>query len=166
MNIRKAAPGDLPRLLEIYNDEVSTGTATFDTQPRSCEAGRRWMEAHSADGRPLCVAQEEGEILGYVSLSDYNPKAAYAGTVELSLYIARAHRGRGVGTALMEFILTYARSHDSLHTVVSLITAGNDASLRLHERFGFRHMGTLYEAGYKFGRLLDVEYYQIILHHQ
>ena len=163
MLIRKAEPEDLPRLLEIYNDEVANGTATFDTRPRSREEGRRWMEAHSTPSRPLCVAEEAGNLLGYVSLSDFNPKAAYAGTAELSLYIAREHRGRGVGTAMMEYILETARADGSLHSVVSLITADNAASLRLHERFGFRHMGTLYEAGCKFGRMLDVEYYQIIV---
>ena len=83
--------------------------------------------------------------------------------MELSLYIAAECRRQGVGAKLMEFILARARAEESIHSVVSIITGNNAASLHLHKKYGFRHMGTLYEAGYKFGRLLDVEYYQLIV---
>ena len=160
MTIRKATPDDLPALLRIYNDEVLRGTATFDTEPRSEEQGKLWLDAHGSPNRPLYVAAIEGQAVGYVSLSTYNPKAAYDGTVELSLYIDRQHRRQGIAAELLTFILDYAAAREDIHAVVSLITAENTASIRLHEKFGFRHAGTLNEVGYKFGRLLDVAYYE------
>ena len=163
MTIRKATPDDLPALLRIYNDEVLRGTATFDTEPRSEEQGKLWLDAHGSPNRPLYVAAIEGQAVGYVSLSTYNPKAAYDGTVELSLYIDKQHRRRGIAAELMTFILDYAAGREDIHAVVSLITAENTPSIRLHEKFGFRHAGTLNEVGYKSGRLLDVAYYEKIV---
>lgn len=161
MDVRAACEADLPAMLAIYNDEVAHGVATFDTRPREGEAVRAWFEAHGKDNHPLLVAENEGEVVGYASLSTYNPKAAYATTVELSVYVAREWRGKGVATALMEAILELAREDPTTHLVVSLITCGNEASVRLHERFGFVRAGTLHEVGEKFGRLLDVDFFEL-----
>ena len=147
MDVRMACEADLPAMLDIYNDEVAHGVATFDTHPREGKVARTWFEGHNHDNHPLLVAENEGEVVGYASLSTYNPKAAYSTTVELSVYVAHEWRGRGVATALMEAILLLAREDPTTHLVVSLITCGNEASVRLHEEFGFACVGNLHEVG-------------------
>ena len=161
MEIRRAEAGDLPALVDIYNYEVVHGIATFDTEPVALAARRTWLEAHNRDNHPLFVAVRNGAVAGYVSLSTFSAKPAYDGTVEVSLYVAPEQRGAGVGRALLEYIVAWARADARTHALISIITAGNAVSLRLHERLGFRHCGTLREVGWKFGRWLDVEYYEL-----
>ncbi len=161
MNIRTAERRDLPAMLAIYNHEVESGTATFDVMLREGEGGERWFAAHNVGNHPLLVAEEDGAVLGYASLSPYRDFDAYLQTVELSVYVAPAQRGRGIASALMEAILRMAREDAGTHTVVSVIAGGNEASVRLHEKFGFTYSGTLHEVGLKFGRYLDIVNYEL-----
>jgi len=161
MHIRKAEMRDIPALRDIYNYEVIHGTATFDIEEKSMEERTEWFYAHNRDNHPLIVCERNGEAIGYASLSSYRTKAAYQHTVELSIYVAVAHRRQGVATALMDAILTMAREDDRIHTVVSVITDGNQASIGLHEKFGFSYSGTLHEVGIKFGRCLDIYNYEL-----
>ena len=125
MEIRKAERRDLQALLDIYNYEVEHGVATLDLQPKDLEQWGQWFEAHNIENHPLLVAEADGHIAGYASLSDYREKEAYKSTVELSVYIAPEDRRKGVATALMEAVLEEARRDVRTHTVVSVITAGN-----------------------------------------
>jgi len=161
MQIRKAELQDLPALRDIYNYEVEHGTATFDVRPRTMDERRVWYEVHNVNNHPLLVAEQEGQVAGFASLSPYRPKEAYNATVELSIYVGPDHRRKGVGTALMETILTMARQDERTHRVIAVITEGNEASVRLHERFGFVYRGTLHEVGMKFGRYLDISHYEL-----
>lgn len=161
MVIRQATLDDLPRLTAIYNHEVRCGVATFDLHPKTEAERRVWLEAHNVDNHPLLVAEAGGQAVGYASLSPYREKEAYSATVELSIYIDPAHRRQGVATALMEAILQQARRDARTHTVVSVITSGNEASARLHQRFGFTYCGTLHQVGMKFGRYLDIDNYEL-----
>lgn len=161
MNIRTAERRDLIAMLAIYNHEVESGTATFDVMLREGESGERWFAAHNVGNHPLLVAEEDGAVLGYASLSPYRDFDAYLQTVELSVYVALAQRGRGIASALMEAILRMAREDAGTHTVVSVIAGGNEASVRLHEKFGFTYSGTLHEVGLKFGRYLDIVNYEL-----
>ena len=161
MRIRIAREEDLPALLAIYNYEVRHGVATFDTEEATLPGRRAWLLAHNRDNHPLFVAEEGGAVLGYVSLSVFSAKPAYDGTVELSLYVAPDARGRGVGGALLEHIISWARQDARTHALISIITAENAVSRHLHERLGFRLCGTLHEVGWKFGRWLDVAYYEL-----
>lgn len=160
MHIRKAQPQDLDDLLAIYNYEVENGVATLDLTPKSRDEWQVWFARHNVGNHPLIVAEENGRVAGYASLSPYRAKEAYRSTVELSVYVAPEARRQGVATALMEAILRLAGEDDRTHTVVSVITAGNEASIRLHERFGFVYCGSIREVGVKFGRMLDIENYQ------
>ncbi len=161
MLIRKARQQDLPKLLEIYNEEVTGGVATFDLVPLTLAERQAWFDAHQSDSHPLLVTEVEGEPAGYASLSQFLPKPAYGTSVELSVYVDKACRGRGVGLALTEAVLALARSNPGTHRVYSLVTAGNTASRRMHEKLGFRLAGVITEAGMKFGRYLDVEYWEL-----
>ena len=142
MNIRTAERRDLSAMLDIYNYEVKNGTATFDVEPRAGAAGEAWFAAHNTGNHPLLVAEEDGKVLGYASLSPYRDFDAYLQTVELSVYVAPESRGRGIASALMEAVLRLAREDAGTHTVVSVIAGGNAASVRLHEKFGFTCSGT------------------------
>lgn len=163
MELRIARQADLPRLLEIYNYEVTHGVATLDVHPQTMEQRQAWFDAHNVENHPLYVAEQNGVVAGYASLSAYREKEAFASTVELSIYVAPDCRRQGVAAALMEFILQKAREDARTHNVVSVITAGNEASIRLHERFGFTFCSTVPEVGVQFGRLLDIDHYSLIV---
>jgi len=161
MNIRTAKKEDLSRLLDIYNYEVENGVATFDLQPKSFHEFEEWFLQHNIENHPLIVAETDHDIAGYASLSSYRTKEAYYTTVELSVYIDPGFRKQGVATKLMEAILKSARECDDIHMVVSVITGGNEASVRLHEKFGFTYCGRVHEVGIKFGRYLDIDHYEL-----
>lgn len=158
--IRAAAAADIPALLAIYNHAVLHSVATFDLEPRNEEAGHAWLAAHTGH-HPLIVAEVQGVVAGYASLSPYRPMPAYDSTAELSLYIHPDYQRRGLGRALAEHILALARADARLHLVVSVITASHTVSLALHEKLGFRRCGTLHEAGYKFGAFHDVVHLEL-----
>lgn len=161
MEIRKARQEDLQELLDIYNYEVKNGVATFDLEPKTLKQWQVWFDAHNVDNHPLYVAQEGKRIAGYVSLSAYREKEAYRTTVELSVYIAPDYRRQGIAAALVEFILEEARRDETIHNIVSVITSGNEASSRLHKKFGFDYCGTIPEVGTKFGRQLGIDNYSL-----
>ncbi|QKF07385.1 N-acetyltransferase [Berryella wangjianweii] len=155
MTIRPAELRDLESLHAIYAHEVRTGTATFDLEPPSADAWRAWFDAHGSAQHPLVVAvrslEERGErVVGYACLSPYRPHAAFAPTVELSVYLSADERGCGTGHALAQHVIDLARACPLTHRVVSVVTVGNEASERLHRRLGFAHCGTLHEVGRKF----------------
>ena len=163
MIIRTAALKDMPRLLDIYNYEVLNGTSTFDLHPKTMDDRMEWFREHNIDNHPLIVAEIDGKAVGYASLSPYRPKEAYAATVELSVYIDPGYRGRGIARRLISDILDEARARDDIHTVISVITDGNEASVKLHEEFGFEYCGTMKEVGKKFGKLLGTVSYQLMV---
>lgn len=161
--IRKAETQDIPALLEIYNYEVKNGVATLDINEKTQAQWTEWFLRHNIKNHPLIVLEENGIIKGYASLSSYREKEAYASTVELSIYVHPRFRGQGAGTVLMNEILNMAREDKTVHTVVSVITSGNAASERLHDKFGFSFCGKIKEAGIKFGEFVDISNYQLIV---
>lgn len=163
MIIRQAVESDLPSLLAIYNYEVVNSVATFDMEPKNLEQRRVWFDEHNVGNHPLIVAEVEGRVVGYASLSSYRVKEAYAATVELSVYVDVAYRGKGVATRLMDAILEMARKDESIHLVVSVITGENEASVKLHEKYGFSYCGTVHQVGFKHGRYLDIVTYELIV---
>lgn len=163
IKIRAAKTSDIERLTEIYNEEVIYGVSTFDIHPKTPNERMAWLEEHNIGNHPLLVAEVCGEIAGYASLSSYRDKEAYAAAVELSVYIASAWRNKGIATALIRAILAIAEERTDIHTVISVITSGNEASIRLHKKFGFVYCGELKEVGEKFGRKLGIVNYQKIV---
>lgn len=161
MLIRKAEQKDLGELLEIYNYEVVYGISTLDLRPKTLEEWRGWFDAHNIDNHPLLVAETDGHVVGYASLSSYREKEAYRSTVELSVYVDVLYRKKGVADGLMKAVLDLAKEDESIHTVVSVITGGNEASIRLHNKYGFRYCGCIHEVGYKLGEYRDIENYEL-----
>lgn len=163
MKIRIAQQRDLPALTQIYNYEVEHTTATFGLHPVSIQERKQWFDAHNKENHPLIVAEQDQTIIGYACLSPYRFLEAYKETVELSIYVDRNYRRNGVATSLMQAILEEARNRSDIHSIISVITSENTVSIHLHERFGFTYCGTMKEMGRKFGRLLDIVNYQLIL---
>ena len=161
MNIRKAKGADLEELLAIYNYEVEHGVATLDLQPKTLTEWWGWYNEHNIENHPLLVAEDNGKVTGYASLSSYRKKEAYKSTVELSVYVDANHRREGVATALMEAILEEAKKDERTHTVVSVITSGNEASEKLHKKFGFGFCGRIKEVGMKFEKYQDIDNYRL-----
>lgn len=161
MRIRQAEQRDFTELLHIYNYEVIHGVSTLDLHARTTAEWQAWFDCHNVENHPLFVAVIEGRVAGYASLSSYREKEAYRSTVELSIYVSPDFRRRGVATELMSYILEEARKDERTHTVVSVITSGNEASRKLHEKFGFEFCGTIKEVGVKFGVYQDIENYRL-----
>jgi phosphinothricin acetyltransferase len=162
MTIRRATDADLPAILEIYNDAVLKTTATYDTEPQLPAARAVWFAEHQREGLPVYVAEVEGEVAGWSSLSHYYSRPGYRYTVEDSLYIAEARRGRGIGKRLLAPLVDEARSLGK-HAILARIDAGSEASIRLHAGFGFERVGYLKQVGYKFERWVDVVYMELLI---
>lgn len=161
--IRPAETRDLAAIAAIYNDEVEHGTATFDIHPKPLSGWEDWFRDHSEGNHFALVGELAGETVSYASLSAYRAKEAYAATVELSIYIQKDRRGTGLGNRMMSALLETARRRDDIHTIVSVITGENLASVRLHEKFNFDYCGRVRQVGTKFGRYLDIVQYELIL---
>ena len=161
LSIRTAKSEDLPRLLEIYNDAVRTSPATFDLEPLTLAQRRKWFSEHGRS-HPLVVAELRGRVAGYASLSEFRDKPGYSRSAEDSIYVHKDFQGEGVGTRLMQEILRRAVKI-GYHTIVAGIVPPNEASVRLHEKFGFAYAGNFREVGFKFSRWQDVSFYQLFL---
>lgn len=163
LNIRIAKEADVPAVLNIYNEAILTSIATFDTEEKTIEDRMEWFYGHTGS-YPLYVAELNGQVVGYASLSPFiKERKAYIQTVEPSLYVDKEYRNKGVGKALYKELIDFAKNDDNIHTMIARVTAGNIASGRLHEEFGFEKVGTIKEAGVKFNRYLDVDFFQLIM---
>lgn len=161
IGIRPARPEDIGAITAIYNEAVLHTTGTFDTVPKTEADRRQWFD-HHGERHPILVATREERVIGYACLSEFSDRAAYDTTAEVSLYLLNEFHQQGIGSRLLAALVESARGV-GLHSLVSRISEGNDASFRLHRKFGFEEAGRLREAGKKFGRLLDVHYWQLIL---
>ena len=154
--VRPATRDDLPRLTEIYNHYVIHTPITFDLEPHMVEARVAWFEQFGKAGRHrLLVAEENGLVLGYAGTTRFRPKAAYDTTVETTIYCAHDNVSRGLGSALYAALFA-ALANEDIRLIVGGFTMPNEASQRLHERFGFTRVGIFHEVGRKFGRYWDV----------
>lgn len=161
MILRTVQPSDVPQVSDIYNHYVRTCTCTFATEPEGPAYWENWLSDHVGP-HPAIVAEDDGQILGWASLSRWNSRCAYRHTVEDSVYVRESCRGRGVGRALLGELIGRARllGHRS---VIAQIADHLEGSERLHESCGFRRVGCLESVGYKFNRWIDVVIWQLRL---
>lgn len=158
VRVRDAVTVDLEQVAAVYAHEAAHGISTFDTAGRPT----RYWQDHLTGPDPLLVAESEGLVLGYADASVYRPRPAYDLTREVSVYLAEGARGQGVGTALYAELLDRLRT-EGMHVALAVVALPNEASVRLHESFGFGHAGTLREVGQKFDRWIDTAWYQLVL---
>ena len=161
MDIRVATLADAEAVRSIYNHEVEHGTATFDLVPRTLEEQQAWIRER-AGALGVVVAEHEGRVIGFASLSPYRSKPAYNTTVEDSVYVDRDARGLGAGKALLTEVIGMAEAR-GFHTIVAHISDPEGASVALHRACGFTIVGVQKEVGRKFGRWLDVVLMQRML---
>jgi len=160
VRIAPGAPEDLGAIAEIYHYYVRSSPVTFEVEPRTDQAWWAWFGGFGERGRHrLLVARERDRVLGYTSSSMFRPRAAYAPSVETSVYLDAGSTGRGIGSALLAALLAELETED-VHRACAGIGLPNSASVRLHERFGYRHVGTFTEQGRKFGRYWDVAWFE------
>ncbi len=156
--IRKATEHDLSAIKDIYNYAVLNTTATYDINPRDDKYFANMLSEHTSKYL-LAVYEDNGDIIGYVALSQFSRRDAYDITAELSVYVKADCQNKHIGTQLMEYALSYAQTENRFLTIVSLITSDNEHSIYLHKKFGFEFGGKIKNAGFKFNRMLGVDIY-------
>ncbi|HEY6167122.1 MAG TPA: GNAT family N-acetyltransferase [Verrucomicrobiae bacterium] len=161
IRIRDATPADLPVINDIYNHYVLHATCTYQTEPGTAEERAQWFAAHGPK-HPVTLAELDGRVVGWGSLSRFHPRAAYGNTVEDSVYLHHQWLGRGIGSALLADLIARAQRIGH-HTIIGGISADQLASIALHAKFGFAKAARLREVGFKFGRWLDVVWMQKML---
>lgn len=150
-------------ILDIFNEAIINSTALYDYHPRPVESMEAWFRAKKAGSFPVLGAvDEDGRLLGFATYGTFRERPAFKYSVEHSVYVHHDHRGKGVGYLLMQRLLDVAR-RQGYHLLVGGIDAENQESLIFHERLGFTHAGTISQAGFKFGRWLDLAFYQLLL---
>jgi L-amino acid N-acyltransferase len=149
-------------ILDILNEAIVHSTALYDYAPRTMNSMRQWFDEKAAGHYPIIGVESNGALLGFATYGLFRARPAYKYSIEHSLYVHKDHRGKGLGSQLLKHLVDTA-TKQSYHLMVGGIDAENQASIRLHERLGFNHAGTVTQAGFKFGRWLDLAFYQLIL---
>ena len=150
-------------ILEVFNDAIANSTALYDYKPRAPESMVGWFKAKEVGRFPVIGAvATDGQLLGFASYGTFRAWPAYKYSVEHSVYVHKDHRGKGVGLALMKQLIGKAKEQQ-YHVMVGGIDVTNIGSIALHEKLGFVHAGTIKHAAFKFGRWLDLGFYQLLL---
>jgi len=159
--LREAREADLPAVRAIFNHWIEHSTASFRTAPDTDEQTRAWF-AGRAPEHPVLVAEEDGAIAGWASLNPHKPANGYRHTAEMSVYVRPDALGRGLGRRLAAELLARGRAA-GLHAVLGGVCTEQDASRRMLESLGFAKVAHFHEVGFKFGRWLDVAYFEKVL---
>jgi len=161
VTLRSATEADLVAINDIYNHYVLSSTCTYQEEPEPLEGRRQWFQ-HHGDRHPVIVAEVDGQVIGWGSLSAFHPRSAFRYTVENSIYVHHEHHGRGVGSLLLQELIVQARRLGH-RAVVAAVDGEQTPSLALHEKFHFRKVGRLEQVGFKFNRWLDAVFLELIL---
>jgi phosphinothricin acetyltransferase len=157
--IRYAEHGDLTAILEIYNEAIVNTTAVYDYKPHTLADRTSWYEKKISDGFPVLVFEENNVVVGFATFGPFRAWPAYKYTIEHSVYVHKSHRGKHLGTALLQELIAIANTR-GYSTMVAGIDASNEGSKLMHEKLGFIPSGIIRKAGYKFGKWLDLAFYQ------
>jgi len=160
-SIREAAERDIPDMREIYNHYVLNSTVTFDEDAMTLAEMRKKFRTVQNLHFPWILAESpRGQVLGYAYVIPWKPKAAYRYTVENSIYLGPASTGKGLGKALMAELLERSKAAGIKEVIAVIADKGAEASIAMHEKFGFKHVGHMGKVGFKFGRWLGTEMLQ------
>jgi phosphinothricin acetyltransferase len=160
--IRRASRLDVPQLLDIYNEVVLTSTAIYDEKPRTLDEQFAWFDLKSASEYPLFVTEMGNTVVGYCTYGAFRDWPCYKYSIEHSLHVHSSYRGQGIGQKMLRFLIEDAKI-SNYHTIIGGIDSDNRASIKLHEKYGFKQIAVVCEVGYKFGRWLDLCLFQKIL---
>ncbi len=160
--IRDAVATDVAAIASIYSHYVTASVITFEEHAVSEAEMRARIAEVSADSFPWLVAERDRQILGYAYASEWKARRAYRYSAESTIYLAPTEVGWGIGTTLYRALIERVRAA-GMHVIVGCIALPNPASITLHERLGFRKVGHFTEVGHKFGRWVDVGYWQLLL---
>ncbi len=150
-------------ILAILNEAIENSTALYDYRSRTPESMVSWFGAKEAGGFPVVgLESPQGELLGFGSYGTFRAWPAYKYTVEHAVYVHHTHRQGGIGTTLMRELISRAKAQQ-IHVMIGGIDATNAGSISMHTKLGFVHAGTIKQAGFKFGRWLDLAFYQLTL---
>ena len=150
-------------ILAILNEAIVNSTVLYDYKPRPPESMVGWFKAKEAGNFPIIgLESEAGELLGFASYGTFRAFPAFKYSAEHSVYVHREHRGRGYGPLLLKALIEKAKEQ-GIHLLIGGIDTTNKGSIALHTRLGFVHSGTITQAGFKFGRWLDLAFYQLTL---
>lgn len=161
VTVREAKLSDVEAINLIYNHYVPISDCTMETEPTSMEVRQLWFYEHGAD-LPILVAERNGEVVGWASLSKHRLRSAYRYTMEDAVYVRDDMRGKGVGSSLLDELIVRAESK-GCRSIIAVINANHEASLGLHRKKGFVEAAHLREAGFKLGRWVDIKYMQLML---
>jgi len=160
-SIRPATEADLAAINDIYNHYVLHSTCSYEEEPQPPESRRLWFGQHDAQ-HPVIVAEADGRVIGWGSLSAWHSRCAYRHTVEDSIYVHHQYHRHGIGSLLLNDLVTRARQLGH-HATIAAIDGEQTASVALHQRFHFEPVGHFKQVGFKFHRWLDVIYLELIL---
>lgn len=160
--IRCAKKEDLNAILAIYNDAIINTTAVYTYEPQTIDERIAWFETKQRNHEPIFVFEENGSVLGFATFSSFRPWPAYQYTIEHSIYVDASARGKGIASQLLQHLIVEAKAK-GYRTLVAGIDASNEASIKLHQKFNFKHAGTLTNVGYKFDYWLDLAFYELDL---
>ncbi|HDH6268227.1 TPA: N-acetyltransferase [Staphylococcus aureus LTCF-7-29] len=156
--IRCAKKEDLNAILAIYNDAIINTTAVYTYKPQTIDERIAWFETKQRNHEPIFVFEENGSVLGFATFGSFRPWPAYQYTIEHSIYVDASARGKGIASQLLQRLIV-----EGYRTLVAGIDASNEASIKLHQKFNFKHAGTLTNVGYKFDYWLDLAFYELDL---
>lgn len=159
--IRPAQPADAEALTAIYNHYIVHSIATFEEEEWRADEFWKRVEDIQQSGHHWLVYELEGEVVGYAYSGEWNGRCAYRYTAETSVYLKPNVQGKGIGTALYEHLLELLKAMD-MHSVIGGISLPNPPSERLHEKMGYQKTAHYKEVGFKFGKWIDVGYWQLV----
>ncbi|HDF0848393.1 TPA: N-acetyltransferase [Staphylococcus aureus] len=160
--IRCAKKEDLNAILAIYNDAIINTTAVYTYEPQTIDERIAWFETKQRNHEPIFVFEENGSVLGFATFGSFRPWPAYQYTIEHSIYVDASARGKGIASQLLQHLIVEAKAK-GYRTLVAGIDASNEASIKLHQKFNFKHADTLTNVGYKFDYWLDLAFYELDL---
>jgi len=160
--IREAINNDLMEILEIYNDAILNTTSVYDYNAHTIDDRKKWYEKKKQEGYPILVFEQNNKVIGFATFGPFRAWPAYKYSVEHSIYVHERYRNKGIGTALAKEIIRITNERE-FATLVAGIDEANEISVTMHEKLGFKHSGTINKAGYKFGKWLNLAFYQLDL---
>jgi L-amino acid N-acyltransferase len=160
--IREAVEYDLFDILDIYNDAILNTTSVYDYKAHTIQERKRWFKKKKQEGYPILVYEKNYKVVGFATFGQFREWPAYKYSVEHSIYVQEGFKNKGIGTILTKELIRIA-SERELATLVAGIDEANENSIKMHVKLGFKHSGTINKAGYKFGKWLNLAFYQFDL---